>query len=535
MSQATSSSYKAGSALGQLVYLVGLQLVSRAWTFILNILVVRKMGPKLYGPAAVHLYAVYTTILFMAREPLRMAAPRFSGNNAEIAASAVHVLITLPMGIALTLFTIWRLPQFIDSETLEIQGFVEAMKLTAVSAIMELVAEPISLVSQIRVEISKKVAVEATSIFSRGVFIYLFVNWANLGLTSFGYAYVLSSVCNIVAALWIQFQRSLKVESSSFQVGILDLLLPFKAYTNQSCAMLVSPLVWLTFGFWFQSLVKLVLTEGEKYVVMFFVTDDAGVFALVSNLGSMIVRLVFQPIEEIGAAEFKKLMGSEGENVEAEEIKRRRKDTSRILFDLIRFVMFIGLIAICFGPPFSFTVIHLLYGSEWSSTSAPMVLGFYCVYILLMALNGVSEGFVTSTLSASGLQRYNFLLFGFAIIYFSSIALFVHLNLSAGLVFVFSHCVNMLIRTLYNFYYIANKLEINMAILQSLPSTSVLISLVIATVISWMSEYSVIGDRESISFKKLMLHLVCGGAMGLVVLFVGYKDKRMHIWKLRAA
>jgi len=48
----------------------------------------------------------------------------------------------------------------------------------------------------------------------------------------------------------------------------------------------------------------------------------------------------------------------------------------------------LGLVIATFGPNFSFLLLHLLYTEVYSQTSAPAVLGWYCIYVLFMALNG---------------------------------------------------------------------------------------------------------------------------------------------------
>ncbi len=51
-------------------------MASRLLTFALNALVARKVGPVLFGVAMVNFYLAYTTILFVAREGLRLACLR---------------------------------------------------------------------------------------------------------------------------------------------------------------------------------------------------------------------------------------------------------------------------------------------------------------------------------------------------------------------------------------------------------------------------------------------------------------------------
>ena len=60
---------------------------------------------------------------------------------------------------------------------------------------------------------------------------------------------------------------------------------------------------------------KLLLAEGSKLVMAAFENSHAqGVYGLVTNLGSLVVRTLFQPIEEAAFLSFSKL--GEGETLE---------------------------------------------------------------------------------------------------------------------------------------------------------------------------------------------------------------------------
>lgn len=56
-----------------------------------------------------------------------------------------------------------------------------------------------------------------------------------------------------------------------------------------------------TWGFYKQSVLKQILTEGERYLMTFFdilTFEEQGIYDLISNLGSLAARFVFLPIEE---------------------------------------------------------------------------------------------------------------------------------------------------------------------------------------------------------------------------------------------
>jgi len=59
------------SALRQLHLLIGNQVISRALTFALNILVVRRVGVGVFGLASINFQLLNAVVLMLSREPLR--------------------------------------------------------------------------------------------------------------------------------------------------------------------------------------------------------------------------------------------------------------------------------------------------------------------------------------------------------------------------------------------------------------------------------------------------------------------------------
>ena len=55
-----------------------------------------------------------------------------------------------------------------------------------------------------------------------------------------------------------------------------------------------------------------------------------------------------------------------------------------------------GLLAMSFGPSYTYVLIRLVYGQKWSDTEAPRALAYYCGYITLLALNGCTEAYVNA-------------------------------------------------------------------------------------------------------------------------------------------
>ena len=72
----------------------------------------------------------------------------------------------------------------------------------------------------------------------------------------------------------------------------------------------------LTWSFFKQSFLKQLLTEGERYVMTFLSVlsfGDQGVYDIVNNLGSMVARFLFLPIEESFYVFFSKVLRRGGD------------------------------------------------------------------------------------------------------------------------------------------------------------------------------------------------------------------------------
>ncbi len=58
----------------------------------------------------------------------------------------------------------------------------------------------------------------------------------------------------------------------------------------------------------------------------------------------------------------------------------------------------IGLYLFTFGPSYSYLLIGILYGPNFTESEAPFVLQVYCIYVGFMAINGIPLKKKTKTL-----------------------------------------------------------------------------------------------------------------------------------------
>eukprot|EP00455_Lapot_gusevi_P054814 TRINITY_DN8856_c0_g3_i1.p1 TRINITY_DN8856_c0_g3~~TRINITY_DN8856_c0_g3_i1.p1 ORF type:complete len:264 (+),score=77.55 TRINITY_DN8856_c0_g3_i1:54-794(+) len=128
------------------------------------------------------------------------------------------------------------------------------------------------------------------------------------------------------------------------------------------------------------------------------------------------------------------------------------ESAANILATLLKTVSLIGLVLVAFGPSYSFVLLDILYGAAWSLTSAPRTLAWYCVYVLVMAVNGITESFVFAVIPASQLHSYNAWLLVFSCLYIVASILFISFG-SVGL--ILANCVNFLARICYSIVFIS--------------------------------------------------------------------------------
>lgn len=285
------------------------------------------------------------------------------------------------------------------------------MGLFAVAAVVELAAEPAYIFCQAHLLVGSRVLLEGIAQIVRTLVTVALVLLApDLGLLIFGATqllaaavlvlayYGLSQLIPVLVLVFAVFrgrpiprlfagnvQRYVSHGDSGYHIASAGDLAPHRPWGTPE-----TPEVLARAGsFVKNSFVKQLLTEGERYIMTVFnVVDFAeqGVFDVVANLGSLVARFLFLPIEENYYVFFSMLLGP---GVALKHVERNMNLAARGLAILLKFGALVGLTFVAFGPAYTAILLDIYGGRNLSAGIGPYLLAWYCVYVLTMALNGI--------------------------------------------------------------------------------------------------------------------------------------------------
>ncbi|KAI0229175.1 Oligosaccharide translocation protein rft1, partial [Massospora cicadina] len=357
-------------------YLISLQLFSRILTFMLNQFVVKLVGSKVYGAAMVDFELLLSTILFLSREGFRCALLRANVDESSKMSSHITLrqsnLAYLPIPIGLLISSILVLYHLMGNKLQsEVPCYYASAALYVAAAMVELLSEPLYILNLSQLNYPLRFKIEASAVFLKCVctFIISFGLFHFIGEASSEYAILSFGVSQLVYSF--------------------VLLAGYTKHFSSRSGLSLFPI---------QSFVKHLLTEGDKLLLAFL--NSTGV-----EKGSLVARILFQPIEESGRGLFSKLLTDSC------------LDCLDFLTTIIKFHILLGFVFIFMVPHYTSTLFDLLLGPAWSKTNAPLILSVYCFYVPIMGINGITEAFVQAVAQPEELQALSYALSLFTAIF----------------------------------------------------------------------------------------------------------------------
>lgn len=343
-----------------------LTLLSKLLTFILSTLTLRFLDVEAFGEASINYELLLSTCLFLGREPIRLAcvrgAPR--GNT--------HLLSPLLVStIAAGIYAFYpKLP----------------IALYCLSTILESLAEPQIITLMRQGDVAVKARGEMIAVITKSVTLYALLTTTTTSLPPM--------MCFAFSQIVYATTFALFVYSRGPRIDLSVLTEPH------------FPSLRLSASFFFQSLFKNLLTEGDKLVLTTLASSyDGGIYAMAFSYGSLVGRILLQPLEENARL----LFGKRG---------AKKKTLAKQFTTLMKFASYLGIVFATFGRTYSYIVLKVLAGKKYDNEAGVSALGAMCVYQLFLSINGLSEAFLYASLQTGGeVRRSSMLLMATNVVY----------------------------------------------------------------------------------------------------------------------
>ena len=488
--------------------IVSAQGASRLITFIGNVLLVRSMNndARPLGVSSTQLHLLYVTALALTRDGVRRACLRELPANVRLhdqdkwevgaALSRAYALVGV---LCVTPLVFWHFVTNPPKET-EYSEYRTSLILVMTGSCLELLSEPMFVVAQNCSMYRLRSTIEAASSLSRVTIGLIASVIFGCKLSAFAWGYFATGV-----AIFATLSFGLAKESGEgFSFPIMRILLGGRPTFQTGDE--VGKFTFLTT---IQSGWKLGLSEGEKIVMiaMGTVASDRGAYAMAANLGSLAARLLLQPSEEAAFTLFGKL--------------KQNLSAQNLLCILTRASIVFGLIFTCFGTQFTHLLVLLLYGRGWAdSTETPYLLSWYCIFISVCAVNGITEAFVQAVADDKETKSFNFWLLICSLVFVSISTVLLPAMGTAAL--IAANCLVMTMRITRNINFAREFIGEQFLLMDMLPKPRTGMMFTFSLACNWMSKLYMYRSFSTIS--GAFMHVAIGTVLLLMCAFTVWRD-----------
>lgn len=419
-------------------FLILLQIGSRALTFVVNQVLLRYLSPEILG-ISTQLELFTISVLYFARESLRVALQRHrlydddpepnppkgkevqnkaapaitpsygAGKRAQEVVNLSYIAIGL--GLPLTYVFAKLYLKSAGPAVLGTAYIHQSLNVYAIATFLELVSEPSFAVAQQQMLYGTRATAETCATSARCLITCGTAMWAsktgsNLGSLPFALGQLSYSIAlNAVYLFNITPLRS----RNNFSL----IIRPLPRTPSLFLSRFPIPILTIAINLFAQSTLKHILTTGDALLIAALTSlPSQGAYALASNYGSLVARILFQPLEESSRSIFGRLLSpqqeltpSSNKLVPPESERRSLQQAISYLRSLLHFYTLVSLLSVSLGPTVAPILLGIIAGPRWTSTAAPAVLAAYCYYIPLLALNGILEAFVSAVATPAQLRQ----------------------------------------------------------------------------------------------------------------------------------
>ena len=366
---------------------------------------------------------------------------------------------------------IWLSPNLLDvpEDSKSANQYRMAVILICIGCVVDLFGEPFWVISQVYMYIKFRASVELFYVLTRAVImaVVVYVNPENAILAWGWSTLIVSFGIPVINALFfshvISNQNILLKKQDIHRKQDDSMLMPFTSIKdilpkwNRGYAM-HHERFYLMQGFFKQGLLKQILTEGEAYMFTFFnlmSLAEQGIYNVASQFGSLAGRLIFSKVEEAAYFYFSQTV-TRGEITKTPSKQRDMEEKASMhLFKLLRMMILIGIVVAVYAQSYSHMLLHLYGGEKLSSGIGPALLRSQSIFLVFMAVNGVSECYAFASMSTKEVENYKYLMFIMTCVFLFLVYFLAKVFGPIG--FVLANCCNFLMRIAYNFNHIIKR------------------------------------------------------------------------------
>jgi oligosaccharide translocation protein RFT1 len=257
------------------------------------------------------------------------------------------------------------------------------------------------------------------------------------------------------------------------------------------------------------------------------------------NYGSLVARIIFQPIEETLRVFFSRILGGETQKKKSDDHRVSLAQSAIMLQSLLSIQISLSIILVIFGSASLPILLPLLLPKQYLSTSAPQVLGAWIWYIPVLAVNGGLEAFLSSVATPKDLNNQSRWMIGFSAIYIGSAIVFYSVDLGDASL-VYANVVNLSARIIYSLRYATNffnKPKIPIFRWQdTLPSRSLWVVSGLSAAVIQLSRRRLKADeiashlgKRALLNSSVLLHVGVCGSLALLCLGTWWRTSGMYL------
>ncbi|KAI5948936.1 RFT1 [Candida theae] len=284
--------------------LVLVQVVTKLLTFVLNQALIRYVSPDVFG-LIVYLEFLQSSVLFISRESVRLAVQRITHDQTKTQTlqkvmnfGFLSFIVAIPVTLLIGYFQGIRSVNF-QQYFLHLPFHELSVAVIILSTILELSIEPIYCMYQYELEFGKRSKFEGFALTTKCVTTFVAIYLARQYFTGrdFSGASILSFMIGQLAysaTLFISYGTSFTKFNARKGTNV-----KYGIFGDNKGPKFDSGVLSILKSLFIQSIFKQVLTEGDKLLISYLCTiEEQGIYAVIVNYGSIIARLLFQPLEE---------------------------------------------------------------------------------------------------------------------------------------------------------------------------------------------------------------------------------------------